>query len=233
MTSSQAVERIKQRCHYNNDLTIIGELKSALSWAYARLFNSEKGPDQLMSFDTELAISSQTRDYDLGANISGTLAGIKTLWLKLASDTNFTPMLPRDALDQSFLWDDQFPASDTTTVATAHPVRFDVVNFAKVRFAPPLPSGCTVRADVWLYPPDIDPASNNSLTYGSDIPPVLHESIVDKATAQVFSIMDDTRAQEWEIRAERRLNDDLHLIRGRAQGPVQTQPYRRMRRRLA
>lgn len=231
MTSADMITRLKNRTFNTNDLKLIGELNSARNWAWMRVYNSENGPDLLLSIDNEKTMASRTRDYDLGANITGTLYGIKQLWLRFPSDMNFTPMVARDMASSGFRANDQYPSSDTTTVATGHPVQYEVVNFAKLRFAPPLPINAVIRVDAWIRPPDIDPVANPSLSYGNDIPEPLHESICDKATAQVFSLMDDTRAAEWEVRAETQFRNAMYMLTKRNQGPVATTPYRAGRRR--
>lgn len=225
------VTRVKNRTHHPDDLKIIGELNSARHWAWMKTYNSENGPDLLLTIGTEKTMSAQTRDYDLGANITGTLYGIKQLWLRFSSETNFTPMVPRDMNEGSFQSGDQYPSSDTTTVAEGHPVYYDVVNFAKLRFSPPLPTDAVMRIDAWIRPPDIDPAGNNALTYGNDLPEPLHEPAVDKACGQVWSLMDDTRSLEWERKAEFGLTQALYMLRQRNQGPVRIKPFRMARRR--
>lgn len=231
MTSADMVTRVKNRTHHTDDLKIIGELNSAKNWAWMRTYNSANGKDLLLTIGTEKTMSAQTRTYDIGANITGTLYGIKQLWLRFSSETNFTPMIPRDMADISFQMDDQYPSSDTTSVAIGHPVKYEIVNFAQVRFSPPLPANAVIRIDAWIRPPDIDPAANNTLSYSADIPEPLHESVCDKATGQIFSMMDDTRAQEWDIRAERNLNDALYMLGTRNQGPTRSTPFRVRRRR--
>ncbi len=232
MTTQQLVDSVKARTRHVDDTRVVRELNSALAWAYGRVFNSTGGPDLLMTFDTELAIAAVTRDYDLGANITGTLYSLKQLWLKLPSDTNFTPMFQRDAMsDPQYVWNDQYPSSDTTSIAIGHPVRYEVMNFAEVRFSPMLPSGSRLRVDACIKPPDIDPTTNPTLTYGLDIPEPTHEAIADKATSQIFSLLDDSRWAEWDRKAETKLHDALYLMTRRAQGPTITSPYRRRQRR--
>ena len=231
LTAQQMVQRVKDRTHCTFDMKIIGELASAKDWAFHKVFKSADGPDQLSTFGTELSINAQTREYDLGAQLSGTIYGVKLLWLKFSSDSAFTPMVPVDSASRQFVFNDQWTAADTTTVAEAHPVMYDVVDFAKVRFSPPLPSGSKVRVDYWLKPPDIDPVTNNVLSYGSDIAEPLHESIVDKATAQIFVGQSDDRWMYWDAQAERKATDAIHVVNKRHPGPITTQPFRGGRRR--
>ena len=233
MTTQDIVTRVKDRTRHRDDTRVVGEINSAKDWAYTKIFLSENGPDLLMTHDTELTMSAQTRSYDLDANITGTLYGIKKLWLRFSNETNFTEMKPVDSSDEQFSWDDRYPASDTTTVASGHPVRYDIVNFAKVRFAPPLPTNAVIRVDAWIKPPDIDPTLNPTLTYSADIPEPSHEAIVDKATAQIFNLLDDDRWEIWEASAARRLSDALYLMTKRQQGPVETKPFRKIYRRWA
>ncbi len=108
---------------------------------------------------------------------------------------------------------------------------YDVVNFNKVRFSPPLPSGAIIRVDYFRRPPDLDATTNDALAFGDDIPLPVHDAIADKATAQVFHLHDDDRWQEWESKAEQRLTAALYNIQRRAQGPTMTRPYAVRRRR--
>lgn len=233
------IDRIKQRSHSRDDLKIIGELNSSKDWASNRLFNSEGGPESLSTFATQLTISSRTREYDLGANVTGTIYGVKQLWLKFSSDTDFTLMVPLDAGDPLFTANDPYPSSDSTTVAEGHPVYYNVQNLSKIRCAPPLPADSTLRADFFRKPPNLDPVTNNALAYGDDIVEPLHEAIVDKATGQMLRLQNDDRADDYDREwppygsAQHRLNAALYLIRARTQGPVRTQPFRAGRRRLA
>lgn len=234
MTTQQLVTSVKERTRHQDDTRVVRELNSSLDWAYTKVFNSTNGPDLLMTFDTELTMAAVTRDYDLGANVTGTLYSIKQLWLRFATDTNFTPMIQRDAVsDDQFVWADQYPSSDTTSIAVGHPVRYDIINFAKVRFAPMLPTGAIIRIDACIKPPDMDPTTNPTLTYSFDIPEPTHQAIADKATGQIFRLLDDTRAKEYDsdIRpygsAQVRLTDAMYLMTRRAQGPTITKPFRR------
>lgn len=230
LTSSQILQRIKDRTHYTSDDRILGEIKSAQDWAFNRLYNSENGPDTVMTAATELTLASRTREYDLGAQLTGTLYGIKQLWLRFTSETVFSPMRPVDSDDLRFIFNDQWTSTDTT-VATGHPVMYDSENFSKVRFSPPLPANSVLRVDFWRKPPNIDPAANNTLAYGDDLPEPLYEAIADKTTAQVFVNLDDDRSNYWDQQAEFKLRQALYAINKRNQGPVITQPFRIRRKR--
>lgn len=232
LTAQQMVQRVKDRTHHNNDNKIIGEMTAALDWAFNKIFKSANGADQLSTSGQEISISSLTREYDLGAQITGTLYGVKLLWLKLPTDLGFSPMMPADSTELKFIFNDQWTAADTTNPAQGHPVLYDIVDFSKVRFAPAIPSGSTIRADSWLKAPPIDPASNNTLAYGDDIVEPTHEAIVSKATAQVFISMDDDRYKYWEGDAMNRLTDALYVMDKRTGGPIRTTPFRAGRRRL-
>ena len=232
MTVADMVDRIKVRTFQKDDTKVIGELRAAVDWAFNRIFDTENGADLIATWGSELTMAAQTREYNLAANVSGTIYGIKALWLRFSTETTFTPMRPVDSADMRFLFDDQYASSDTTTVAVGHPVLYDVVQFGKLRFAPPLPSGSVLRVDYWKKPAIVDPTTNNTLDLGTDLPPVVDESIIDKATGQIFDLMDDTRAEKWEKRAEARLTDALYVIVRRTSGPTETQPFRIRRRRL-
>lgn len=231
LTAQQMVDKVKYRTHHTSDTKIVAELISAQDLIFNKIFKSAKGPDQLSVQGQEISIASRTREYDLGAQITGTLYGVKLLWLKFSTDTTFTPMQPADTAELKFIFDDQWAASDTTTVADGHPVLYDIVDWAKVRFSPPLPSGCTIRADSWLKAPNIDPAANNVLAYGDDIIEPTHEAIVSKATSQIFVGMDDDRWRVWDADARERINDALFVLDRRTGGPTRTKPFRSGHRR--
>lgn len=232
LTTALMIQRVKDRTHSKDDLRIIGELNSSKDWASNKLFNAEGGPDTLATYATQLTISSRTREYDLGTNVTGTIYGIKQLWLKFSTDTNFVLMVERDASDPVFTANDPYPSSDSTTVAEGHPVYYHVQNFSKIRCAPPLPADSTLRADFFRKPPNLDPVTNNALAYGDDIVEPIHEAVVDKATAQMFINQDDDRVHYWEGQAREKLTDARYLIRARVQGPVRTKPFRSGRRRV-
>lgn len=232
MTTQEQVDSVRETTRQRDETKIVRALNQGKDWAWTKVYNSTNGPDVLMSFDTEKTMSSVTREYDLGANVSGTLYAIKQLWLRLSGDTNFTLMLPRDAAaDPQFALSDQYPSSDTTSVATGHPVRYDIFNFAKVRFAPMLPSGAIIRIDAVIKPPDIDPTTNTTQTYGNDMPEPIHEPMVKKAISLIFNQLNDDRWKDWAVMAERELNDALYLLTRRNQGPTITTPFRIRRRR--
>lgn len=231
MNVQTIVDRVRARTRHNDDTRVINEVHSASTWAWLKIYNSENGADLLSTFGNEFTMTATTREYDLGAAVTGTLYGVKKLWLKFATDTSFTPMCPADANDRQFMFNDQWLASDTLNFAKGHPVYYDVINFAKVRFAPALPVDSIIRADIWLRPPDFDPTVNPTLDYGSDVPEPAHEAIVDKATAQIFELLDDDRWGDWNSMAEQKLNDAMHLMTRRTQGPPHTQPFRTRRRR--
>lgn len=228
MTTQQIIDAVKARTRQNDDTKVIREVNSAKDAIYQRVFNSVGGPDLLMTFDNEVTMAAVTREYDIDANVTGTVYALKGLWLKLSGETAFTPMVPMDAWSEPVArFYDQYPSSDTTSVAAGHPVVYQVFNFAKLRFFPMLPSGAVLRIDACIKAPDIDPTSNTTLTYGNDIPEPTHEAIVDKATAQVFEQLNDDRWRDWDVMAERKLNDAMYLMTRRTQGPTVTTPYRR------
>ena len=232
LSAIEMVGRVRDRTSYKNDKKIVGELASSADWAYNRVFNSANGPNQFLVPAEEVTISSRTQTYNLGAALAGgNLYGVKLLWLKFSSDTVFTPMVPLDSGDLRFIAADNVPDSDTTTVATGHPVFYDVLDFAQVRFAPALPA-CTIRASYWIKPTPPDPTANNAQGYASrDALEPTHEAIVDKATAQIFRLLSDDRSLEYVIDAERKLVDALHVVGKRVAGPITTQPFPHRRRR--
>jgi hypothetical protein len=235
MTTTEMVAFVKAWTKHSDDSKILIALRSGYRWTVKRVYNSEGGPDLLSTIGRELSIASTTRDYDLSAAIEtaggGELLGIKQLWLKLPSDSNFTPMNEVDAETPAFqVYDAELAASPT--IASGHPVLYQVVNYDKVRFAPALPSGSTVRADYFRVAPPPDPTTNNTAETAVDLPAIFHDAITAKAIAEIFSMLDDTRTGEWETRARDHANDAIHTAGKRVQQPTRTTPWSRGRRRV-
>jgi hypothetical protein len=211
---------------FMSDTTKLGyELDAAIQWAYNKVYNSSNGPDMIMDFADEFTLTSRTIEQDLAASTGvndTTLFGIKKLWLKLSGDIEFHPMIPVDGNDAEF-GITALAASDTTTVATGHPVYYQLFNHQSVRFSPPLPSGAIVRADYFQF------ASLGTLAGISDN---IHQCIIDKATSTVFNLLDDDRSMYWNAIAERNMVDALHALNRKVQAPVRIRPFRTRRRRL-
>lgn len=201
------------------------EVVSAARWAFIRAFNTGSGPDTIATNAVEYTIPSRTLELDL-ATVSGatTIFAVKQLWLKLTSDSTFIPMVAADRGDHVFRFADNRLAADTT-VASGHPAYYDIFNVTKARFSPALPTGAILRLDFWGWAVDPNTSTNNTLDNGADIASPLHQPVLDKATAQVFRILDDDRARAYELEAERKLVDALHTL-GRIGTPTRTKPFR-------
>lgn len=225
---------LKQRTKIADPTKLLLELRDAYRWAVNKIYKSSDGPQMLVTVGEELtALAATTREYDIEANISGgSLLGMKQLWVKLPADLGFTPMLPRDTGDPDFIAFDGQPAADPT-IAQGHPVFYSMINFSKARFAPALPAGAVLRVDYARIGPVPDPTTNPTQEDGVDIPDLFHSGVVAKATAHLFNTLDDTREGSWETRAESFLNDAIFAAGkgARTQRPVETQPFRRGRRR--
>jgi hypothetical protein len=231
VTVQDMINRVKTRTFQKDENKILGELQAAVDWAFNRIYNTENGADLLVVYAEEETLASRTREYDLAANLAQTVVGIKQLWLKFPTEVSFTPMQSADSTKLPFIFNDQWASSDTTTVAQGHPVLYDVINFGKVRFSPPLPADSVIRVDYWRKPTLADPTTNNSQEdLGSDLPFPVHEAVIDKATAAIFDLMDDTRAATWERNAQSRLQDALYLIQRRTSTPPEIKPFRTRRR---
>jgi len=231
VTAKDMMTRLRTRTRIQDDAKIIGELRSAFSWARNRYFNTEHGPDDLDKIGEEMTISAVARDYDLGSNLAEHPLGYKALWLKFAADTFFTPMVNADTSRPEFMRNDAIVSADTTTVASGHPVYFDIVNFDQVRFAPQLPAGCKIRVDYYKLAPFPDPTANDQLTPGVDITDIVHEAIVAKASSLLMITLSDDRAGVYEVLANQFLQDALYTAQRRVQKPVATTPFRVRRRR--
>jgi hypothetical protein len=235
MTTVEMVTFVKAWTKHPDDTKILIALRSGYRWTVKRVYNSEGGPNLLSTIGRELAIASTTRDYDLSAAIvtagGGELLGIKKLWLKLPSDQNFTPMNETDAETPVFQsYDAELAASPT--IASGHPVMYQVVNYDKVRFAPALPAGSTLRVDYFRVAPPPDPTTNNTAETALDLPAIFHDAMVSKAIAHMFNMLDDTREGTWETRARDEVNDAIFTAGKRVQQPTRTTPWRRGRRRV-
>lgn len=236
MTTTEMVALVTQRTKVSDATKIVRELNSALRWVARRVYNTADGPDLLVTVGQELAtLVATTRDYDLGTAfttaVAGTeLMGVKLLWVKLPSDTIFRPMISADSNSQEFV-DKDSAATATPDIAVGHPILYNVINFSKVRFAPALPSGAVVRADVFRIPPALSTSSNDAQANGDDLPSIFHDSIVHKANAQIFSGLDDSREGAEETRARDTINDAIFASR-RTQAPQRTTGWRAKRRRM-
>lgn len=232
MTTQEMFDALKSRTKISDASKLGTELRSAYRWVVRRVYNAAGGPDLLMTIGEELpALVAVTRDYDLGANVTaGELLGIKKLWLKLPQDTRFTGMDPSDADDPGFANMDS-GTNATPDVAGGHPVLYTVINFDKLRFAPALPTTSVLRADYFRIGPVPDPTTNDIQQNSLDLPAAFHDAMVSKATAQLFTMLDDTREGTWETRARDELNDAIFTATNRTQYPTTTQPYKARRRR--
>lgn len=228
MTVQQMIEKVQEITHHNDESRVVSALDAAQSWAYARVYNAEGGADLLITFDEELTILTPSREYDLQANLSFEMVGLKTLWLKLIGETAFTVMMPLDASDPQFRFRDTL---DVTQTFHGHPTYYEVKNFTQLRFTQELPTGAILRVDYFRFPPPLDPTTNNTQTNGSDLPVVTHWAMIDYACAEIWDILDDNRSAGRMMRAESRLTDALYLIRNRSAAPTRTLPFRTRRRR--
>lgn len=228
MTTADMVDLLKQRTKITDSTKLLRELRAAYQWAVLEVFKSADGPQLLMTVGEELTLATDTRDYDLEANlVGGNILGLQQLWAKVASGTDFVRLKSCD------ITSDQFTSMDSSTaanplVASDSPVYYGVVNFGQVRFAPSLPAGTIIRADYAMFGAAPDPATNPTQTDGIDFPIVFHFCIVDKATAHLFNTLDDTREGSWETRAMTSLNTAIYAASKstRTQRPVETRPFR-------
>jgi len=228
MTATEMVELVKDRSRQSDSAKVLRELRAAFRWALNRIYMTEGGPDLISTIGQELTMSADTRDYNLAANVTNFL-GLKGLWLKLSSDSVFTPMVPGDLEAEPFQDRDAQP-SDDPDIAFGHPVLYHIYNFGSVRFAPALPSGAVIRADFFKFGVPPDPSTNNTVTAGEDPNEIFHDAIVCKAAAHCLENLDDDRTGAWETRAMVYLNDALRAAQKRVQGPVAHRGWRRRAR---
>lgn len=234
MTSEEMLTLLTERTKVTNRSRLLNELRSAYRWVGRRVFNSADGPDLCSVLDEEIdPLTEVTRSVDLGVLLQGgTILGIKQLWAKLPGDVDFNPMKERDSNEIIFVANDSQAASDSNS-AKMHPVFYHVYNFSSVRFAPALPTDTIIRADYycWPIPPDPDDSDSDSITDPEESFEVFQDAALHKATAQLFSGIDDERETVEEGRARDALNDALYVVAKRTQAPIRTEPYRRRGRR--
>lgn len=221
------VTQIQDRTKHPSTTKIGNELKAAYRWAMRKIYNSENGPDTLVTIGEEKTLVARTRTYDVSAAVTNSFLGIKQLWVKLSTDSVFSPMVPTDTNSMDFMIRDSEINSDTSVVAVGHPVFYDSINFGQVRFAPALPSGAVVRIDYYQFAIALDVAAVTTLTEGQKVFDAITDAIMDKATAQVFNLLSDDRELKWELSAKENLVDAIWNINRRVQGPgaISTKPW--------
>ena len=234
MTPTEIIAQVQARTKMPSTTKIGNELKAAYRWAMRKVFNTENGPDLLVTIGEEHTMSSRTRTYDLAANTTKPFLGIKQLWLKLSTDSMFSPMVSTDSNTIDFMVRDAETASDTSVVARGHPVFYDSINFGEVRFAPALPSGAVIRIDYFQFALelDIDEASESPADSTDDVEvqsilDTIVDAIMDKTTSNVFNLLSDDREIKWEMSAKETLTDAIWTLQRRVQGngPITTRPW--------
>lgn len=223
MILGQMLQRLRDRTHLlNKDSALINELNSASDWTWNRIVTSNNNILKVDNFQATMA--AQTSSFNIGAAIAPvTLVATKWLGTMFQGETKFNPVKWVDSSDDKFIAADQSPSP-----ATNSPVYAASENLTWVRFAPPLPVGCIIRVDYIYAPLGLD--LNQKVL--SDLPAMVHESIVDKATAQVFVNLDDDRSEYWEGQALAKLYSAANSISTRQyQQPTRTRPFTRCRSR--
>lgn len=195
----RGVQDVTQVANLGQALTALNE---AQDWCANRILVMDE--DVLKVTGDEMAISADTRTFDLAANVStGVLYQLKWLGVKLSTDTIFNPVEFVNSSSDAFILADQ-----STTGASGHPILTAIENFDQVRFAPFLQSGDAVRADYIYKPADLDLDSNVEC----DLPVPFHWAVVNKARALQFMMIDDDRAQNYDLRALDTLQGALNVL---------------------
>lgn len=183
---------LRDRTHLQKDSVLEAELTSAQSFIWNRLITDDNG---LLVESTQLTLAVDTSSYDLAAALAvadnKVFVALKFLGIKPAGSTRFSPVRFINSSAPRFISASQDDAGSGSPVYAASE------NFDQIQFAPPLLAGTVIRVD-YIYAPA---ALNLATRILSDLPELVHQAIVDKATAQVFNILDDTREQAWELRA--------------------------------
>lgn len=191
----------------NDDPFLILELNSAVDWAFNAVLVMNE--DILKNEDEQFTISTQTSSFDIGAAVSAAdMYSIKWLGIKLPGDQKFNPVQFMDSAVDTFM------SADQDTPATAHPIFCDTKNWTQVRFAPPLPPGAQILVSYIYIPRLMSLDTNAALTSSTypGIPNAFNQCIVDKATAQLYMDIDDTRVQYWEDQAKQKLRRALNVL---------------------
>lgn len=222
---------IKKRTGLNNDdAYLVDEINSAYDWTFSRIMTMNE--DISRQDDETFTMTAVTSDFDLGAAVSRPdMYAIKWLGVKFLGNSKFSPVRFMDSAVDVFMSADQ-----DAQPAMSHPVLCDTKNFSQVRFAPPLPVGAQILVSYVYIPQLFDLAQNAAISSSSypGIPNPVIQSITDKATAQVFSTLDDTRMAYWEEQHRMKLRSALNVIDKRQwqQIPKITGFKRRAARRL-
>lgn len=203
-------DRTKQ---YANDPMLVRELNSALSYVWNRLY--QVVPDLQITFETTGTFAADTQQFDLAATITaagGEFFGHQTFYIRDANQDKYVPVVFTDTNSP------QFQSMQQEDAQTVTPFLAAAVNFGELRFAPPVPSGTLWRSDWIGKPPNLSLATNTQ----TSIPEPLHGAMVDLATAQVFSINDDTREETWQRKAEDKIIVGIHAVKLRQQQTPRT-----------
>lgn len=173
--------------------------------------------------DDQITLNSDTRSYDLAANVStGELQQIEFLGVKYSSETRFTPVVYTKGNTDQFIYWDQEP------VQPVHPQYTVIDNYDRVRFAPGIPSGSILRVDYIYLPKALSLQTQTTC----QLPTIFHEVIVSDATRQCFLGIDDTRDQSYKFMAMDELYAALNVLNSRQfQQSPKTRPSTTRRQR--
>lgn len=188
----------------NDDPWLIDELADALDWAWQHLYLSN--PDIKLTFGTTGTLSGDAQSLDLTTAINTTIYGIKTFWIKGASDSDYIPVVFKDPNDPEFL-----ALNQITPAQVIQPVLCAIYNFNQLRFANLLPSGTAWKADWEGTPPALSLATQCVTTF----PAALHYAMTARAIAVIYDSIDDTRSGTWFAIAQDRLRTGNQNVRRR------------------
>jgi hypothetical protein len=199
----------------DNDQLIVDKLNSALSWAWNRIILTN--PNLELTFESTGTFAADTETFDLAAALStGQLDQLKAYWIKGAGDTDYVPVLFKDANDPEFL------ARTQWTAQLAQPVYVAVINYDQVRHAPTVPSGSMWRADWVGRPPSFSLETRPVPT----LPDCVHDALVSRAEALLFRGIDDVRSGIAFNEASDLLSTGMKVIKRRQTlTGIKTKPY--------
>ncbi len=200
---------------------IVRKLNKAMSYVANRILATNV--EILKVTDDQIVLAADAKSYDLAANVStGELLQLEFLGVQYSSETVFTPVEFIKGNSEQFVYSDQQP------VQAVHPQYCVIDNFNKVRFAPGVPSGSTLRVD-YIY----KPATMSLVTQTTcQLPSIFHEVIVSDAIRQCFLRLDDTRDSLYKFQAMDELYGALNVLNSRQfQQSPKTRPSTSRRQR--
>lgn len=221
MDLQSMIDAVSQDTQAGDTNFIIRKLNKVQSYVANRIMATN--PELFKVTDDQIALAADTRSYDLAANVStGQLQQIEFLGVQYSGETTFRGVEFAKGNNPQFLYWDQQP------VQTIHPQLCVIDNYDRVRFAPGIPSGSTLRVDYMYYPRTLALQTQTTC----DLPVIFHECLVSDATRNTFLAIDDTRDAPYKFMAMDELQAAFNVLNNRQfQQPFRTRPSSSRRQR--